>query len=78
MFRPANQEKTSAVITVAPRSVYIMSGAARWRDEHRITPVKAVRHSLTFRSVTIMREESPNVKTTRLKEATTVLKLLNR
>lgn len=73
MFRPAKQAETGAGIAVAPRSVYIMSGSARWSYEHRITPVKAVRYSLTFRSVMIRNEEVPHVKTASPRDRTTAL-----
>jgi len=37
---------------IAPGSLYIMSGAARWEFQHQLGPPRrATRHSLTFRSV---------------------------
>lgn len=34
-----------------PRSVYLLSGEARKAWQHRVPPVKALRHSLTFRTI---------------------------
>ena len=38
-------------LDVAPRSAYLLSGAARWDWEHRITPGDALRFSITFRTL---------------------------
>ncbi|SEA87055.1 Alkylated DNA repair dioxygenase AlkB [Variovorax sp. YR216] len=35
---------------VAPRSVYKMAGQARWAWQHSVSPVKAMRWSITFRT----------------------------
>ena len=37
-------------LPVAPRSLYRMQGAARWRWQHRVTPVQALRYSITLRT----------------------------
>ena len=37
-------------LEVAPRSIYLMSGAARWSWQHCVPPVKAKRWSITFRT----------------------------
>jgi alkylated DNA repair dioxygenase AlkB len=49
---PPVQPKKSDVLTVelAPRSAYVMRGAARWRWQHSIAPTPALRHSITFRT----------------------------
>jgi alkylated DNA repair dioxygenase AlkB len=39
-----------AVITAEPRSVYLLSGAARTDWEHSIPPVGELRYSITFRN----------------------------
>jgi alkylated DNA repair dioxygenase AlkB len=52
-FRPyARQHERGAVIAVelAPRSLYVMRGDVRWRWQHQIPPVKALRYSVTFRT----------------------------
>jgi alkylated DNA repair dioxygenase AlkB len=37
-------------LRVEPRSAYLLSGPARWKWEHSIPPVEALRYSITFRS----------------------------
>jgi alkylated DNA repair dioxygenase AlkB len=37
--------------TVAPRSIYLLSGKARTEWEHSIPPLDALRYSITFRTV---------------------------
>jgi alkylated DNA repair dioxygenase AlkB len=48
-FRPKKTQKASFEVTVAPGSLYVMHGSARYAYEHRIVPVKTERYSLTFR-----------------------------
>jgi alkylated DNA repair dioxygenase AlkB len=53
-FRPyARQHDRGAVIAVelAPRSLYVMRGDVRWHWQHQIPPVKALRYSVTFRTL---------------------------
>jgi alkylated DNA repair dioxygenase AlkB len=38
-------------LTAAPRSVYLLSGAARTEWEHSIPPVESLRYSITFRNL---------------------------
>jgi alkylated DNA repair dioxygenase AlkB len=38
-----------------PRSAYVLRGVARWRWQHAISPTKALRYSITFRT---MRDEA--------------------
>jgi alkylated DNA repair dioxygenase AlkB len=38
-------------LTVQPRSVYLLRGAARTEWEHSIPAVEALRYSITFRSL---------------------------
>lgn len=40
-----------ASLTVEPRSVYLIDGAARREWEHSIPPVEALRYSVTFRTL---------------------------
>jgi alkylated DNA repair dioxygenase AlkB len=52
-FRPYdNQRDRNAVVAVelAPRSLYVMRDDVRWRWQHSIPPVKALRYSVTFRT----------------------------
>jgi len=39
------------VLVLEPRSAYILRGAARWRWQHAISPTKALRYSITFRTM---------------------------
>lgn len=38
-------------VRLAPRSLYLFAGTARFCWQHRIPPVAALRHSITFRTV---------------------------
>lgn len=50
MKSPANATTVSLVL--APRSVYILSGSARWEWRHRVAPISSgIRYSLTFRTL---------------------------
>jgi alkylated DNA repair dioxygenase AlkB len=52
-FRPYPPEKGQRGVfslELAPRSVYLMSGAVRWRWQHAISPTTELRYSITFRS----------------------------
>ena len=40
-----------AEVTLAPRSGYVLSGAARYAWQHSIPPTKALRYSITFRTL---------------------------
>ena len=40
-----------AAIELAPRSAYVLSGKARWSWQHSIPATKALRHSVTFRTL---------------------------
>jgi alkylated DNA repair protein (DNA oxidative demethylase) len=53
-FRRGPGHRPSWEIPLAPRSVYLLRGAARWRWQHSIPPVKALRYSLTFRTLRAM------------------------
>jgi alkylated DNA repair protein (DNA oxidative demethylase) len=47
--RPGGFDRAS--LELAPRSAYLLSGAARWEFEHRIAPGDELRFSITFRSL---------------------------
>jgi DNA oxidative demethylase len=38
-------------LTLAPRSAYLLRGAARWVWQHSIPPAKTLRYSVTFRTL---------------------------
>jgi DNA oxidative demethylase len=48
-FRPKKTQKATFEVSVAPGSLYVMHGSARYAYDHRIVPVKTERYSLTFR-----------------------------
>jgi alkylated DNA repair dioxygenase AlkB len=37
-------------LTVAPRSIYLLRGPARWEWQHSVPPTKALRYSITLRT----------------------------
>jgi alkylated DNA repair dioxygenase AlkB len=41
----------SLALNVAPRSVYKLTGEARWGWQHHIPPMKTLRYSITFRTL---------------------------
>ncbi|HVE54629.1 MAG TPA: alpha-ketoglutarate-dependent dioxygenase AlkB [Ramlibacter sp.] len=40
-------------LAVAPRSIYLLRGAARWNWQHAVSPTKALRYSVTFRTAAV-------------------------
>ena len=47
----APRDRTAAIaVELAPRSLYVMSDDIRWRWQHSIAAVKALRYSVTFRT----------------------------
>ena len=49
---PAVDPKRADVVKLraAPRSIYLLRGAARWGWQHSVAPVEALRWSITFRT----------------------------
>lgn len=49
---PPTQPKRADVVrlTLAPRSIYLLRGVARWGWQHSVAPTKALRWSITFRT----------------------------
>jgi alkylated DNA repair protein (DNA oxidative demethylase) len=43
--------RTTYVLELAPRSAYVLTGAARWSWQHAITSTPALRYSITFRTL---------------------------
>ena len=40
-----------AAVELAPRSAYVLGGAARWSWQHSIPATKDLRYSITFRTL---------------------------
>jgi alkylated DNA repair dioxygenase AlkB len=51
-YPPLPPARTIFAIELAPRSIYLMHGAVRWRWQHAISPTRELRYSITFRSRT--------------------------
>lgn len=50
-FRPGSAGRALCTVALAPGSLYIIAGEARTRWQHALSPLKAVRYSVTFRTV---------------------------
>jgi alkylated DNA repair dioxygenase AlkB len=48
---PSEPRRATHEIVLEPRSAYLMKGPARASFEHQIPPVKALRYSITFRTL---------------------------
>jgi alkylated DNA repair dioxygenase AlkB len=48
---PPKPRERSIAIELAPRSIYRLEGEARWDWQHSIPPTRALRYSITFRSL---------------------------
>jgi alkylated DNA repair dioxygenase AlkB len=49
--RTVQGERSVGELPLAPRSAYVMSGKARWSWQHSIPATKALRYSVTFRTL---------------------------
>jgi alkylated DNA repair protein (DNA oxidative demethylase) len=49
--RTLKGERDVAAVELAPRSAYLLSGKARWSWQHSIPAAKALRYSITFRTL---------------------------
>jgi alkylated DNA repair dioxygenase AlkB len=49
--RTVRGERQVAAVELAPRSAYLLSGAARWSWQHSIPATKELRYSVTFRTL---------------------------
>ena len=51
-YRPGEKQRREDVIPLdlEPRSAYVMRGTARWGWQHCVSPTKALRYSITFRT----------------------------
>jgi alkylated DNA repair dioxygenase AlkB len=53
-FRPCERPNDRAAVIaleLVPRSLYVMQGEVRWRWQHSIPPAKALRYSITLRTL---------------------------
>src|SRR5215203_3049870 len=53
MFGAKVDARQVAEVTLEPRSAYVLSGAARFAWQHSIPPTKALRYSITFRTLKV-------------------------
>jgi alkylated DNA repair protein (DNA oxidative demethylase) len=51
--RGRGEARQVAEVTLEPRSAYVLSGAARFSWQHSIPPTKALRYSITFRTLKV-------------------------
>jgi alkylated DNA repair dioxygenase AlkB len=50
-YPPLSPKRADVVkLTLAPRSIYLLRGAARWEWQHSVAPTKNLRYSITFRT----------------------------
>jgi alkylated DNA repair dioxygenase AlkB len=50
-LKPYQAEGKIISVLLEPRSIYVMSGAARWNFQHSIPAVKELRYSITLRTL---------------------------
>lgn len=50
-LKPYKAEGKVLSTLLRPRSIYVISGTARWGFQHSIVPVDALRYSITFRTL---------------------------
>jgi alkylated DNA repair dioxygenase AlkB len=65
-FRPwpatAPPRRAAFHLDLQPRSVYVLRGDARWRWQHAISPTKALRYSITFRTARSLSGTAPRLR----------------
>jgi DNA oxidative demethylase len=49
--RGTGADRVQYEIPLEPRSAYVLAGEVRWSWEHHVPPAKALRYSITFRSL---------------------------
>jgi alkylated DNA repair dioxygenase AlkB len=49
--RGTGRARETRSLALAPRSLYVLDGAARWQWQHCIPPVRTPRYSVTFRTL---------------------------
>ena len=45
------EKRAATAVALEPRSIYVFRDEARWRWQHAISPTKALRYSITFRTM---------------------------
>lgn len=50
-YPPSGRRRTVFALELAPRSLYVLRDDARWRWQHAVSPTKALRYSITFRTL---------------------------
>jgi len=50
-YPPTGRRRTTFALDLEPRSLYVLTGDARWRWQHAISPTKTLRYSITFRTL---------------------------
>lgn len=58
-YPPPKHQRTVFSIELAPRSIYLMRGPARWAWQHAVSPTKELRYSVTLRSRRRARSAGP-------------------
>ena len=48
---PPGEREKSIALDLEPRSAYVMRDDARWKWQHAVSPTKALRYSITFRTL---------------------------
>jgi alkylated DNA repair dioxygenase AlkB len=63
-FRPyphvKHGKERSLTVQLEPRSIYVLRDDARWRRQHAISPTKALRYSITFRTMRAPTDRRPS------------------
>jgi alkylated DNA repair dioxygenase AlkB len=58
-LKPYEAEGGIVSVTLEPRSIYVISGVARWKFQHSIPAVEKLRYSITFRTLRAKRSREP-------------------
>jgi alkylated DNA repair dioxygenase AlkB len=57
-YPPTGERADVVKLTVAPRSIYLLRGPARWQWQHCVMATKALRYSITFRTPSLRRAKA--------------------
>jgi alkylated DNA repair dioxygenase AlkB len=57
--RGTGETRETRAVELAPRSAYVLAGAARWAWQHTIPASRAARYSITFRTLQAPRAKAP-------------------
>jgi alkylated DNA repair dioxygenase AlkB len=50
-LKPYKEQGKLVSVLLEPRSLYVISGAARWQFQHSIPAMEKLRYSITFRTL---------------------------